>query len=61
MESTIKWQTGTPNIPHDRYIITTKWKEITVDWYDKDLGWFKYSDEEIIAWCPLSDIKPYKE
>lgn len=30
MESIIKWHTGTPNT-YGRYIITTKWKEITVD------------------------------
>ena len=60
MESVIKWQTGKPN-NYGRYIITTKWKEVTVDWYNKDLGWYKYFDKDIVAWCHLNDVEPYKE
>lgn len=60
MENVIKWQKGTPDT-YGRYIITTKWKEVTVDYYDKDLGWFKYFDKDIVAWCSLTDIEPYKE
>ena len=60
MDSVIKWQTGKPKV-YGRYIITTKWKEVTSDWYDEDLGWHKYFDKDIIAWCHLTDVEPYKE
>ena len=60
MESIIKWQTGKPN-NHGKYVITLKWKTVESDWYDKDLGWYRYRDEDIIAWCLLSDIEPYKD
>ena len=59
MESIIKWKTGTPT-NHGRHIITTKWKEVTFDWYD-DLGWHRFYDKDIVAWCNLNDIEPYNE
>lgn len=60
MESVIKWHTGTPDIS-GRYIITHSWGGITVDWYDKKLGWYKGFDKHVIAWCSVNDIEPYKE
>ena len=60
MESIFKWQTGKPN-KFGKYVITLKWKTVESDWYDKDLGWYRYHDKDIIAWCLLSDIEPYKD
>lgn len=67
MESTIKWKTGEP-IEEGLYLVTFRFlnshkKGITkAEWYNKH--WFiglNYPQEEIIAWCKLSDITPYNE
>lgn len=60
MESIIKWKTRTPN-DSGRYVITLKWKDVETDWYDKDLGWHRYHDKDVVAWCNLNNIEPYKE
>lgn len=58
MESVIKWRTGEPT-KKDGYIVTMNDGSITLD-YHQDGNWFIH-DEGIIAWCPLSEIKPYKK
>lgn len=67
MESVIKWRTGEPK-EEGFYLVTFCFlnnhkKGITkAEWYNKH--WFiglNYPQEEIIAWCKLSDIEPYKE
>lgn len=67
METIIKWQTGTPKHDGD-YIVTTLLSDETP--YVLPLFWAGYhwfttagkriADQEfVIAWCKLSDIKPY--
>ena len=68
MESVIKWQTGVPE-EEGMYIISTdgqvKVSEcIMVDIEEQDcesIVWREFDDEDIAAWCKLSDIEPYKE
>lgn len=67
MESVIKWQTETPT-HSGKYLITDKHGYNDVDyWYDTDdahkgeAGWRWHYKEDVIAWCPLNDIKPYKK
>lgn len=68
MESIIKWQTGEPtkagwyaisikNEDSELRVDTDYWRNIAQDWIAFD----KYSKEKIVAWCPLSEIEPYKE
>lgn len=62
--SQIKWQTGMPN-KTGKYLITTKKSDIDCDNFiyrgDDEYYWEYYGIDEIIAWCPLSEIKPYKK
>lgn len=63
MESKIKWQTGEPK-ENGAYLVTTSGRYsdyVTYDSFQLLLGWTHYKQEEIIAWCKLSDIEPYKE
>ena len=64
MESTIKWHTRKAN-KQGRYLITTKTGVIVYailkSRYDGSLQWYYCNEEEILAWCKLSDIEPYKE
>lgn len=64
MESVIKWKTGTPN-EFGQYLVTTSTGFISTDVWLKDvMRWYEHSEdcfEEVIAWCPLSGIEPYKE
>jgi hypothetical protein len=63
MESKIKWQTGFPNIGGE-YLITECTGEVTVDCWcvvDHYQYWAQHRDDEIVAWCSISDIEPYKE
>ena len=63
MESIIKWQTGEPK-EAGYYIVTTHEYIVRVAVYSPFFkGWYinRVSVEGIIAWCKLSDIKPYKE
>lgn len=60
MESVIKWHTGEPK-ETGRYLITTKTGVIFEDcWYCSINRWEKYT-WDVLAWCPLSEIEPYKE
>ena len=64
MESTIKWQKGTPTIGgeylvclKDGSVITDKF--LAVDGLEGD--WRKFNKSYVVAWCKLSDIKPYSK
>lgn len=63
-ESVIKWQTGEPK-ETDTYLVSvrtlTSREFITTDYYYLLKGKWQYWDKEVIAWCKLSDIEPYKE
>lgn len=64
MESIIKWQTGEPK-EEGYYLVTFQSLDgLTVETagYD-DYGWGIYTSDycKVIAWCPLSEIEPYKE
>ena len=60
--STIKWQTGTPKV-FGKYLITTKYNEVDVDMSiltsDGD-HWERHYDEDVIAWCLIENIEPFK-
>ena len=62
--STIHWQTGTPKYPGN-YLVTTKHHEVEVDMWRSNLDkygdhWTKNYDIDVIAWCTLEDIEPFK-
>ena len=68
MESKIKWRTGVP-VGRGKFIITYKHfecftKHVTTairegnTWYDTNFDRLRV---DVIAWCPISDIEPYKE
>lgn len=63
-KSTIKWQTGTPK--HTcTCLITTKYNTVEVDIHtskpDEYGGhWFKHCDIDVIAWCEIESIEPFK-
>ena len=68
MESVIKWRTGEPK-EVGFYIVTL---EDGVIGYDQiltcimpngkvELDWLFADSSDVIAWCPLSEIEPYKE
>jgi hypothetical protein len=61
----IQWQTGTPKESFGKYLITTKHHEVEVDmWFGvpDEYGdhWERHYDEDVIAWCLLEDIIPFK-
>ena len=63
-KGTIKWQTGTPKHT-GQYLITTKHHEVEVDrWMPKadEYGdhWYKHYDIDVIAWCEIESIEPFK-
>lgn len=64
MESAIKWRTGQPK-EGGQYLVTTSCGFVTTDfWIEYENCWFEYVEtyfDVIIAWCPLSEIEPYKE
>ena len=68
MESVIKWQTGVP-VEEGMYIISTdgqvKVSECIMVYIEEQdcesIVWREFDDENITAWCKLSDIEPYKE
>ena len=61
MESTIKWQTGVPK-EEGQYLVTTEDGEVRDMFYSTSLKtWILERHFKVIAWCKLSDIKPYKE
>ena len=59
MESVVKWRTGKPKEVGE-YIVTNSdgivdynnWTGNMDDWLD---------EVEVVAWCPISEIEPYKE
>lgn len=60
----IQWQTGTPK-EMGKYLITTNNHEVEVDmWFGvpDEYGdhWERHYDEDVIAWCLLDDIIPFK-
>ena len=62
--STIHWQTGTPKYPGN-YLVTTKHHEVEVDMWRSNLDeygdhWTENYDIDVIAWCFLEDIEPFK-
>lgn len=63
MKSVIKWQTVGPKNVGFYLVLTAKNKvainHVTMD-KNGNLVWFVGKDE-ILAWCKLSDIEPYKE
>ena len=57
MESKINWQKGCPE-QSGNYIVTMSTGEVTFShsyWEGVE------ENDEVIAWCPMSDIEPYKE
>lgn len=67
MESTIKWQKGEPK-ERGTYLVTLLSGEVRLtEFYKYKVAgkefWdcVPYNIETVIAWCKLSDIKPYKE
>ena len=71
MESIIKWQTGEPT-EEGYYLVVIHGPCVELDKlysYDrienehtsKVFTWTKHFSREILAWCKLSDIEPYKE
>ena len=66
--SVIKWKTGTPKYP-GRYLVQTKdgmfdvseWEMYDSCWGEQHGSWSRFNRFYIVAWCLLSDIKPYKE
>lgn len=64
MESKIKWQTGKPK-EDGKHLVSTKDGNVLMDVYIESLKygnhWVLVGDDNVIAWCPLSDIEPYKE
>ena len=70
-ESTIQWQHGEPK-EEGNYLVSLLDGRIEVDkwliplipesmWDEEDVPVWEKNDEEVVAWCKLSDIKPYKE
>ena len=61
--STIQWQTGEPK-EGGWYLIAAYNGKITIDlWriFPNRSGWEYRNKVDVVAWCKLSDIKPYKE
>lgn len=64
MKSVIKWHTGEPK--EEGYYIVT-YQSLTGTTVEtalyEEYGWDIYTSAscKVIAWCPLSEIKPYKE
>ena len=62
--TTIQWQTGTPK-ETGKYLITTKHHEVEVDrWLPApdEYGdhWERHYDVDVIAWCLIENIEPFK-
>ena len=60
MESVIKLQTGKPSSQHMFCVITDAYDHVDIDVWNGE-HWLSDNTEEILAWCPLSEIEPYKE
>ncbi len=62
--STIPWQTGMPKV-FGKYLITNKYHEVEVDmWFGvpDSYGdhWERHYDEDVIAWCLIENVEPFK-
>lgn len=62
--STIRWQTGIPKEP-GKYLITTRHNKVRIDIcraVPDDYGnhWEYHYDEDVIAWCLIENIEPFK-
>lgn len=63
MKSRINWQTGEPK-ESGSYLVSIKsdyFELVTCATYNHLAGWRHWTEEEITAWCKLSDIEPYKK
>lgn len=76
MESIIKWRTGIPT-EEGTYLVSYRFSYYPIESplekvYTTGIGtsywhefWHNYEDEaddcKVLAWCPLSEIEPYKE
>ena len=60
MESTIKWQIGVPK-KKGVYLLTLKNQAVCIDHLGNNHVWKRFEDDDIAAWCKLSDIEPYKK
>lgn len=64
MESTIKWQKGTPTIGGE-YLVSLKDGSVTTDKFLAVDGlegdWKRFNKSYVVGWCKLSNIAPYKE
>ena len=60
MESVIKWSTGRPE-ETGSYMVSVGGRFVTTDYWYCLKGKWQYWEGEVIAWCKLSDIEPYKE
>ena len=64
MESVIKWRTGKPKESLDCIATIANGTVKVLTWLPPINSWVYNGLERaygIIAWCPLSEIKPYKE
>ena len=59
MTSEINWSTGFPD-KFGTYLVTTIFDVVDICHF-KDDEWQIYDNEEIVAWCLMNNIKPYKE
>ena len=59
MTSEINWKTETPIIAGAEYIITDKHSHIGTDYWSGK-SWLYHNNEDVLAWCLLVDIVPYK-
>ena len=57
--SRINWETGKPPA-YVECLITDKYDRVSVDLSLKT-GFKHHYEEDVIAWCPLIDIDPYKK
>ena len=62
MESIIKWQKGKPN-EEGEYLVQLKYGHIRINSWEKFNDHYQWVcfNREIVAWCKLSDIEPYKD
>ncbi len=61
METIIKWQTGTPKEMCTCLVTIVGGTIEVADWNGSEWDtWDCWLEDSIIAWCKLSDIKPYK-
>jgi hypothetical protein len=57
--SRINWETGKPPA-YIECLITDKYDRVSVD-LSLNTGFKHHYEEDVIAWCPLIDIDPYKK